>query len=50
MNEEVFTSLADTRYKIETWRQDYNTLRPRSALDDRTPEQFRQEQSEDGNL
>lgn len=32
LNEAVFTSLADARDKIEYWRQDYNTLRPHSAL------------------
>ena len=40
LNEEVFTSLADARGKIESWRQDYNTLRPHSALGNRTPMEY----------
>ncbi len=38
--EEVFTSLADARHKIESWRQDYNTRRPRSALGNLTPMEY----------
>jgi hypothetical protein len=26
--------------KLEHWRQDYNRVRPHSALDDSTPEEF----------
>lgn len=32
LNEEVFESLADARRKLARWRQDYNTIRPHSAL------------------
>ena len=37
LNENWFQGLADAREKIETWRLDYNTVRPHSALGDRTP-------------
>jgi putative transposase len=43
LNENWFTSLADARQKIEQWRQDYNQARPHSALDYRTPSEFRTE-------
>ena len=35
-----FTSLADAKQIIETWRKDYNELRPHSSLDHRTPSEF----------
>lgn len=41
LNDHWFTSLYDAREKIETWRVDYNTVRPHSSLDDRTPQEFR---------
>jgi putative transposase len=40
LNVETFVDLADTREKLERWRQDYNQVRPHSALADRTPEEF----------
>ena len=40
LNLEVFVDLADARKKIERWRHDYNTNRPHSSLDDRTPAEF----------
>jgi putative transposase len=42
LNLEVFFNLEDAREKIERWRQDYNTNRPHSSLDDRTPAEFAQ--------
>ena len=42
LNEQVFVSLDDARRKIEAWRQDYNRVRPHSALGNRTPEEFAQ--------
>ena len=33
-------NLADAREKIETWRCDYNQVRPHSALGYLTPEEF----------
>jgi putative transposase len=38
LNVEVFFALADVREKLESWRQDYNQVRPHSALADRAPE------------
>jgi len=30
LNDHWFTSLYDARQKVETWRQDFNTVRPTS--------------------
>lgn len=43
LNEHWFTSLADARHVIEGWRQDYNQVRPHSALGNRTPSVYAQE-------
>lgn len=40
LNEHWFVSLADAQAQIEAWRVDYNTVRPHSALDNQTPQQF----------
>jgi transposase InsO family protein len=40
LNVEVFFTLADVRDKLERWRQDYNQVRPHSALADHSPETF----------
>jgi putative transposase len=40
LNEHWFASVAEARTLIETWRVDYNTIRPHSALHGATPEQF----------
>jgi putative transposase len=40
LNEQVFLSLDDARYKIEQWRSQYNRERPHSSLGYRTPEEF----------
>ena len=40
LNETWFVSLPDARATIETWRNDYNQVRPHSSLDDRTPHEF----------
>ena len=37
MNETVFTSLRQARAVLATWRQDYNEVRPHSALGGRAP-------------
>ncbi len=40
LNEHWFTDLQDARDKIETWRVDYNRVRPHSSLDNLTPREF----------
>jgi putative transposase len=40
LNVQVFFALVDVREKLERWRQDYNQVRPHSALADRSPEEF----------
>ena len=40
LNQHWFTTLADARLKIETWRLDYNDHRPHSALNNLTPSEF----------
>jgi putative transposase len=47
LNVHQFDSLTDAQQRIGQWRQDYNTVRPHSALGDLTPSEFvtqRQEQ------
>ncbi len=40
LNQNWFTSLDDAKQIIETWRQDYNQLRPHSSLRHQTPSDF----------
>jgi putative transposase len=40
LNEHWFMSLADAQDKIKAWRQFYNEVRPRGALDWVTPNEF----------
>jgi putative transposase len=42
LNEHWFVNMVDAQITIEAWRVDYNTVRPHSSLDDRTPDQFAQ--------
>jgi putative transposase len=35
-----FSNLFDARFKISTWRKEYNEVRPHSSLDYRTPNEF----------
>ncbi len=42
LNEEVFKSLADARFKLNKWRYDYNNIRPHSALNGTSPATARQ--------
>ena len=37
LNSHVFASVAEAQVILETWREDYNAVRPHSALQDRTP-------------
>ena len=39
LNTNWFLSLEDARYKIESWRRDYNEYRPHSSLQGLTPDQ-----------
>jgi len=40
LNLEEFTSLAEARHLAETWRKEYNQIRPHSSLGYRTPAEF----------
>ena len=40
LNSHWFLSLADAQAKIETWRERYNTCRPRRGLGGRTPQEY----------
>ncbi|MGY3361528.1 hypothetical protein ACVWZK_008191 [Bradyrhizobium sp. GM0.4] len=40
MNETLFTSLAQARVTLGSWRADYNDTRPHSQLGWRTPSEF----------
>ena len=42
LNEHWFANLGHARQLIETWRLDYNAVRPHSALGDIPPEEFEQ--------
>jgi putative transposase len=42
LNEHCFLSLAQTRHIVETWRVDYNAVRPHSSLGNVTPTEFEQ--------
>lgn len=41
LDAQAFRSLADARRILETWRQDYNAVRPHGALAGMTPEEYR---------
>lgn len=40
LNENIFLTLRELRTKLESWRIDYNTQRPHSSLNYRTPAEF----------
>ena len=40
LNATWFLSLADAQERIEAWRIDYNELRPHSALENMSPNEF----------
>ena len=40
LNASWFTTMADARQKIESWREEYNSDRPHSSLGYRTPNEF----------
>ena len=39
LNSHVFATVADAQRVLDTWRADYNGVRPHNALGDRTPEE-----------
>jgi putative transposase len=41
LNETLFSSLTEARAVLAAWRDDYNRVRPHSALANKTPEEFR---------
>ena len=41
LNVSIFLSLGDVSNKLHQWRDDFNATRPHSALNDRTPNEFR---------
>ncbi len=41
LNETLFSTLGESRELLAAWRDDYNRVRPHSALANRTPEEFR---------
>ena len=43
LNEHWFSTLPQARATVEAWRDDYNGVRPHSALGNLTPDQFVQQ-------
>jgi len=41
LNMEVFYTLAEAQVKAEIWRREYNSVRPHSSLEYRSPEESR---------
>lgn len=41
LNETAFSTLSEARKLLSEWRADYNQVRPHSALENQTPEEFR---------
>jgi len=41
LNETLFSSLSQARSVLAAWQADFNTVRPHSALANRTPQEFR---------
>ena len=46
LNQEWFTSLFHARCVLANWKQDYNTVRPHSALDYLTPKEWAHQQAQ----
>lgn len=40
LNETLFSSLSEARALLARWHRDYNSVRPHSAMANRTPEEF----------
>lgn len=45
LNEQWFRNIEGARVKIEAWRQEYNTERPHSSLNNLTPQEFAERQA-----
>ncbi|MCH8247638.1 MAG: transposase [Bacteroidetes bacterium] len=43
LNLHWFNSIEDACKKIETWRNEYNNLRPHSSINNQTPTEFARE-------
>ena len=41
LNVSIFVSISDARGQLASWKEDFNAIRPHSALDDWTPNEFR---------
>jgi putative transposase len=50
LNEHVFRSLLEARRIVESWRIDYNTVRPHSSLGGLTPSLFASRSSSEGQI
>ena len=48
LNVHWFTSLADSKEKLDSWRIDYNESRPHKALNHRTPTEYAAEMANAG--
>ncbi|MGH7739055.1 MAG: integrase core domain-containing protein [bacterium] len=46
MNQHWFFSLTDAKEKIQTWREEYNTIRPHSSLGNPAPLEFMKKKQE----
>jgi putative transposase len=44
LNTNWFLSMEDAREKISEWKEEYNTFRPHSSLEDLTPDEFIEKQ------
>jgi putative transposase len=42
LDSHVFATVAEAQAVLNLWRDDYNRVRPQSALQDRTPDEVRQ--------
>jgi putative transposase len=47
LNETIFTTLAQARFELAEWRDDYNTVRPHSRLGGLTPAQIATQSTKD---
>ena len=50
LNTHWFLSFADAKEKVDTWRTNYNEVRPHSALDWQTPAEYARQCLADGQI